>query len=1044
MLFNFKKSLSILLFILLISMTACSQQVAPSPEAPTKPAPTAAPTKTESSLAPGFIQAEGNILINSNNKTPFRLRAVKFTHEPVLADYADAAKLGFNSVRLTLNLDQFSQAKGFPWLDQQIAWTRASNLYLIINLSVAKPFDPGQPEKIVAFWQELAKHYPDENAIAAFDLLQEPQPPHLDDWQILAEKVSAAIRASDNNHLLIVQATRSPERSFIYLNDNNMMLGLLYFKPFPFTSMGQGKYPDTTPYYPDYNLLSLTESSENIKVPPGTSLWTEMNSSMLQVNNRETAIGWPGVTCSLESGDVYFSNFEVNEYDESQNFVRQVMAIDLQKDKFWGPWTRNSGVSLNLVDGSPWGADQSKSIKFKIEGENNSNGGTVTDQAFTFEPVVGYNYTIHGWARGVNVNPGARCQFNIEFYTYKGYDEARNWTPAALKADFASLAKYGTVHNLPMMLLEYGTTRDSFEKGGGAWVTDMLENLDKLGWSYGYRAYRDKKWGIYTQENVSDPNAELVKILQRPEITLARSTATVVPSENSVLPIGFVKANGRDLKVGDQIIHLRGTNFANQNYFGVYQSVEHSKRDFMEVKNLGMNLIRFDLHYRFFEKDDAPGQYDPQALAWLDKQISWAKEAGVYIILNMHYVPGQFETGLLLSGPEEQQRAADLWRNLAQRYKDETIIAGYDLINEPAGIEAEPYRVFAQKLVDSIREVDPNHMIVVEAINQVPAKFVKIVDQNVMYDFHFYYPLDLTHENNGNPQTGPYPDPTFLELRWDTGLQFIGKTSTPNLPADTSNWSLQKSPVQSAGGNGKGVIWGYPKFTCGRGTGLGTAYLGDFQVLTFDAVGNALPPVVDLKITKDTWRSIGSNNNRAQFGLYPENGINTPEGRSLVISNADEISWIEFTRYAFEAVPGQKYQIIGWMRGENLPKNSSCSYLIEWFQYPPGQILYRHDRAYLEERLQVGLKFSQENNVPLNIGEFGVASTSFLDKRGGLRWMSDVIDLLLENNINFAHWSYTGFWGLYADDWHYPDTADIRNNLADVFRNKLKATGVTK
>jgi hypothetical protein len=172
--------------------------------------------------------------------------------------------------------------------------------------------------------------------------------------------------------------------------------------------------------------------------------------------------------------------------------------------------------------------------------------------------------------------------------------------------------------------------------------------------------------------------------------------------------------------------------------------------------------------------------------------------------------------------------------------------------------------------------------------------------------------------------------------------------------------------------------------------------------------------------------------------MSPSSPENTPDGRSLVVSNANRLTWIELPRHAFEAIPGSKYQISGWLHGEKLPAGSDCHFAIEWFQYPDGETIYRHDRAFLEERLQAGLHFSQENNVPINVGEFGVFASTFPTQRGGLIWMKDLLGLLVENNINFAHWSYQGAWGFYADDRHYPDTANARQGLVDVFTKVLK------
>ncbi|MFX6895585.1 cellulase family glycosylhydrolase, partial [Acinetobacter baumannii] len=53
-------------------------------------------------------------------------------------------------------------------------------------------------------------------------------------------------------------------------------------------------------------------------------------------------------------------------------------------------------------------------------------------------------------------------------------------------------------------------------------------------------------------------------------------------------------------------------------------------------------------------------------------------------------------------------------RFLADRYKDEPAIAGYDLLNEPYAPSNEVVVSFFERLIPAIREVDPRHLLFVE------------------------------------------------------------------------------------------------------------------------------------------------------------------------------------------------------------------------------------------------------------------------------------------------------------------------------------------
>jgi len=88
----------------------------------------------------------------------------------------------------------------------------------------------------------------------------------------------------------------------------------------------------------------------------------------------------------------------------------------------------------------------------------------------------------------------------------------------------------------------------------------------------------------------------------------------------------------------------------------------------------------------------------------------------------MHGVPGGQSAGFIADpGPgmwvwydtAAQAQTAALWRRIAQRYAGRSVIAGYDLINEPDAPVSKLLGLY-HRIIGSIREVDPNHMVIVE------------------------------------------------------------------------------------------------------------------------------------------------------------------------------------------------------------------------------------------------------------------------------------------------------------------------------------------
>lgn len=77
-----------------------------------------------------------------------------------------------------------------------------------------------------------------------------------------------------------------------------------------------------------------------------------------------------------------------------------------------------------------------------------------------------------------------------------------------------------------------------------------------------------------------------------------------------------------------------------------------------------------------------------------DELLQWCKDNKMYLILDLHAAPGGQGNDANISdndkskpslweSEENQKKTIALWKKLAQRYKDEAYIGGYDLINEP-------------------------------------------------------------------------------------------------------------------------------------------------------------------------------------------------------------------------------------------------------------------------------------------------------------------------------------------------------------------------
>lgn len=177
-------------------------------------------------------------------------------------------------------------------------------------------------------------------------------------------------------------------------------------------------------------------------------------------------------------------------------------------------------------------------------------------------------------------------------------------------------------------------------------------------------------------------------------------------------------------------------------------SVHHTfigKADIQKIAQAGFNCVRVPFNHRLLDN----GGYDTHLdFGMLDSVIGWCRFYHLYVILDMHALPGG-QSKLFIADPDRDglwgnQRnkswAIRLWYEIARRYSREPVIAGYDLINEPNASDRSELLDLYRLLVDTIRAVDEQHLLIIEGNNFAHSFdcFNGKFDENQIFSFHFY------------------------------------------------------------------------------------------------------------------------------------------------------------------------------------------------------------------------------------------------------------------------------------------------------------------
>ena len=205
-----------------------------------------------------------------------------------------------------------------------------------------------------------------------------------------------------------------------------------------------------------------------------------------------------------------------------------------------------------------------------------------------------------------------------------------------------------------------------------------------------------------------------------------------------------------------------------------------ARDDMRFIKQVGFNVVRVPVHYRLFIADD--GRVVGDGWALLDRLVGWAREMGLYVIIDLHAAPGG-QTGinhddgsgypLMFYLPRERELTVKFWQAIAQHYRGNPAILGYDLLNEPIApthdamlnSKLEP---FYREVTAAIRQADPGRIVFLAGArwSSTFSMFGPPFASNLVYTYHSFW---------ANPARNSIQRHLNFSARYDVPL-FLGET----------------------------------------------------------------------------------------------------------------------------------------------------------------------------------------------------------------------------------------------------------------------------
>lgn len=176
------------------------------------------------------------------------------------------------------------------------------------------------------------------------------------------------------------------------------------------------------------------------------------------------------------------------------------------------------------------------------------------------------------------------------------------------------------------------------------------------------------------------------------------------------------------------------------------------EKDFELISELGFNFVRLPLDYRCWLRDGDWSKIDETAIWPIDRAVGYGELHGIHVQINFHRAPGY----TVARPPEPKsvwtdREALDIctrhWVFFAKRFQGvPNRLVSFNLFNEPNDkVSAEDHRRVVEHLIEAIRAVDQDRLIVCDGRHWANEPPVELKGLNVAAARHVYAPMPVTH-----------------------------------------------------------------------------------------------------------------------------------------------------------------------------------------------------------------------------------------------------------------------------------------------------------
>ena len=202
-----------------------------------------------------------------------------------------------------------------------------------------------------------------------------------------------------------------------------------------------------------------------------------------------------------------------------------------------------------------------------------------------------------------------------------------------------------------------------------------------------------------------------------------------------------------------------------------------------------------------------PRVFKKEGLKHLDRVVDLCAKYGIYTVIDLHALPGgnNFDwhadnpthEALFWDHKDFQDRAVIIWEHLAEHYKNNSWVAGYNPVNEPTDKEHVRLLAFYERIEKAIRAIDPHHILFLDG-NTFGSDLRRFGEPlpNSVYACHDY--SNYGFPNPPEPFTGTPEQIKYHETSFARKAEYMKKHGGPiwngefgpvyNNPSDGEDW----------------------------------------------------------------------------------------------------------------------------------------------------------------------------------------------------------------------------------------------------------------